>query len=31
MSGGTILEAMLKRDRLVVMAALGVLAGLAWA
>ncbi|HJO73239.1 MAG TPA: DUF2182 domain-containing protein [Rhodospirillales bacterium] len=31
MSGGTILEAMLKRDRVVVMAALGVIAGLAWA
>ena len=31
MSDGTILEAMLKRDRVVVMAALGVIAGLAWA
>ncbi len=31
MSGGTILEAMLKRDRVVVMGALGVIAGLAWA
>ncbi len=31
MNGGTILEAMLRRDRVVVMAALGVLAGLAWA
>nr|MCS5604044.1 DUF2182 domain-containing protein [Alphaproteobacteria bacterium] len=31
MNGATILETMLKRDRVVVMGALGVIAGLAWA
>jgi predicted metal-binding membrane protein len=31
MNGGTVLEARLKRDRVVVMGALGVIAGLAWA
>ena len=31
MNGATILETMLRRDRVVVMGALGVIAGLAWA